>query len=167
MNIEHKMQMAIDVAKKSLLNNEMPIGAVIFHGDEIISQAYSSGELSRIYLQHAEMKALYEADLRGYPVSMRKEMQLFVTLEPCMMCLGAAMSFFIGEIYYALEAPIDGAVENAKLLWDKENDEIPAYKLPKFYSGVLREQSQDLLREYIHIKKSGPLVEFSKTLLSR
>ena len=165
MNIEEKMQVAIDEARKSLLNKEMPIGAVIFYGDEIISKAYSSGESERIYMQHAEMKALLEADMKGYPVDMRKKMQLFVTLEPCMMCLGAATSFFIGEIYYALEAPIDGAVSMAKQFLDKESKEIPAYRLPAIYSGILKEQSQDLFREYIDIKKTGPLVEFSKTLL--
>lgn len=165
MDVEQKMQIAIDVAKKSLVNKEFPVGAVIFNGDEIISAAYSSGESNKVFLEHAEIKALIEADRRQYSLKMRKEMQLFVTLEPCMMCLGAAMAFFIGEIYYALEAPIDGAVSYAQQFWNRENKEIPSYKLPKIYGGILKSQSQDLLREYIKINSSGQLVEFSKSLL--
>ena len=166
MNIEEKMQFAIEQARLSLLNNELPVGAVIFHGDDIISTGYSSGESRRIFLQHAEMKALLDADAKQYPVKMRKEMQLFVTLEPCMMCLGAAMSFFVGEIYYALEAPIDGAANYAKQFHNIESEELPSYRLPKMYSGVLRKQSLDLLREFIEVKNSGPMYEFCKSLLS-
>lgn len=165
MNIEQKMQIAIDAARQSLLNKEFPVGAVIFNGDEIISVAHSSGEQNKIFLQHAEMKALLEADMMQYPVKTRRNMQLFVTLEPCMMCLGAAISFFIGEIYYSLESPIDGAVSHAIEFLKKERNELPSYKLPKIYSGILKSQSQDLLREYIKINNEGPLVEFSKTLI--
>lgn len=165
MTLEDKMRIAIDMSRNSLHNKELPVGAVIFYGDEIISMAYSSGELNQVYLQHAEMKALLEADSKGFSVETRKKMQLFVTLEPCMMCLGASMSFFIGEIYYALNAPVDGAVDKARQLWHAENKVISAYKLPKIYGGILKEECQALFREYIQIKKNGPLVDFAKTLL--
>ena len=101
MTNKEKMRVAIEVAKESLKNGELPVGAVIFRGDEIIAKACSSGEDSAKYLRHAEMKALWEADSIGYSYSERCEMQLFVTMEPCMMCLGAATSFYISEIFYA------------------------------------------------------------------
>ena len=166
MEIEEKMLITIDEARKSLANREFPVGAVVFHGDEIISRAHSSGESSLEFLPHAEMAVLLEADKMHYPPSERKKMQLFTTLEPCMMCLGAAMSFFIGEIYYALEAPIDGAVDFAVQFWRENREEIPGYGLPVIHGGLLKSESQDLLREYIDVVPDGPLVAFSRTLIA-
>ncbi len=166
MDIEQKMMMAIEEARQSLINREFPVGAVIFLGDEIISQAHSSGESRFEYLQHAEMAALLKADKMHYLPSQRKQMQLFTTLEPCMMCLGAAMSFYIGEIYYALESPIDGATSFAIQFWQNNQKEITGYRLPNINGGLLRIQAKDILREYISIVPDGPLVSFSKTLIN-
>ena len=166
MDIEEKMRITIGEARKSLLNKEFPVGAVIFSGDGIVSRAHSSGESTLEFLPHAEMAALLQADKMRYLPSKRKEMQLFTTLEPCMMCLGAAMSFYIGEIYYALESPIDGATEFATRFWRDASREIPGYGVPAIHGGVLRSQGQDLLREYIRLVPEGPLVEFSRTLVA-
>ena len=161
-----KMRITIDEARKSLVNKEFPVGAVIFLGDKIISRAHSSGESKLEFLPHAEMAALLEADKLHYLPSERKNMQLFTTLEPCMMCLGAAMSFYIGEIYYALEASIDGAVNFATQFWQENKKEMPSYSLPVIHGGLLKSESQDLVREYIKIVPNGPVVEFSKTLIN-
>lgn len=166
MNIEEKMRITIDEARKSLVNQEFPVGAVVFNGDEIISRAHSSGESALEFLPHAEMAVLLKADTLHYLPSERKKMQLFTTLEPCMMCLGAAMSFYIGEIYYALEAPIDGAVDFATRFWQENRKEMPSYSLPDIFGGLLKSESQDVLREYIDLVPNGPVVEFSKTLIS-
>ncbi len=166
MNIEEKMRITIDEARESLPRLEFPVGAVIFSGDEIVSRAHSSGESSLEFLLHAEMVALLKADKLRYLPSQRRKMQLFTTLEPCMMCLGAAMSFYIGEIYYALESPIDGAAEFATRFWRETPREIPGYSLPAIHGGVLKSQGQDLLREYIRLVPGGPLVEFSRILIA-
>ena len=166
MTSEEKMRIAIETAKESLKSGELPVGAVIFCGDEIVAKANSSGEDSAKYLRHAEMKALWAADSVGYSYAERHEMQLFVTMEPCMMCLGAATSFYISEIFYAHESPIDGAVKFAEEYWRPDNKEIPRYKLPKCHGGLLREESRELLRQYVAIKKKGSLVDFCNTLLS-
>ena len=166
MNIEEKMRITINEARKSLVNMEFPVGAVIFNGDEIISRAHSSGESKLEFLPHAEIAVLLEADKLHHFPRERKKMQLFTTLEPCMMCLGAAMSFFIGEVYYALEAPIDGAADFAVRFWRENHKEIPGYSLPAIHSGLLKSESQDLLREYINLVPNGRLVEFSRTLIN-
>jgi tRNA(adenine34) deaminase len=165
MTNEEKMQMTIEEGRKSLINKEFPVGAIIFKGDEVISRAHSSGESALEFLPHAEMAALLEADKRHYLPPDRKKMQLFTTLEPCMMCLGAAMSFFIGEIFYALEAPIDGAAEFAVQFFRETRREIPGYSLPAIQAGLLRRESQNLLRDYIRLVPGGPLVEYSKSLM--
>jgi len=165
MNNEEKMRMTIEEWRKSLVNRELPVGAIIFKGDEVISRAYSSGESTLEFLPHAEMAALWEADKRHYLPPDRKKMQLFITLEPCMMCLGAAMSFYIGEIYYALESPIDGAADFAKQFFQETRKEIPNNTLPTIHAGLLKSESQDLLRDYIELVPDGPLVKFSEALI--
>ena len=74
------------------------------------------------------------------------------------------MSFFIGEIYYSLEAPIDGAVDLVQNYWNKECKEIPSYKVPVISGGLLRTESQQLYRDYIAMHDPGPMYDFAKTL---
>ncbi|WP_313155404.1 deaminase [Lacrimispora sp.] len=72
MTVEEKMILAIQVGEIALKNGELPVGAVIFKGNEIVGKAYSSGESSKIYLRHAEMKVLWEVDEKGYSVREKK-----------------------------------------------------------------------------------------------
>lgn len=164
MEIHQKMQIAINVAKEAIEHDELPIAAVIFFGDEIVSSCHTTDRADKRFLVHAELKALLEADLMRYPLKKRKEMQLFTTLEPCMMCLGAAMSFYMGEIFYALEAPMDGAVRFAHHFWEKECKEIPSYQLPKIQGGILREEVKVLFKEYIKRNPPGAFYDFAETL---
>lgn len=164
MNDEQKMKIVIDCAKDAMKKGEMPIAAVVFHGDDIISKAHTMEKEEGRFLVHAEQLALEEADRKKPMIRERKEMQLFTTLEPCLMCTGAAMSFFMGEIIYALEAPMDGAVDMVKENWKKDCDEIPSYSLPVFKGGVLREEARSLFAEYADMVKSGAYHDFAKSL---
>jgi tRNA(adenine34) deaminase len=165
MNIIEKMELTIKLAEEAMENGELPISAIIFLDDEIISKAYATEKTDKRFLVHAESKALLEADKKCFSVKDRKRMQLFTTLEPCMMCLGASLSFFIGEIYYALEAPMDGAVKFAQNLLQEECKEIPSYKLPKIEGGILREEAKELFKKYIRENKEGTFMfSFAKSL---
>jgi tRNA(adenine34) deaminase len=149
-------------SKRSLNHGECPIAAIIFLDDEIISKGYASENADGRFLVHAELKALLEADYLRFTFKDRKRMQLFTNLEPCMMCLGAAMSFFIGEIHYALESPSDGAVYIARE-WNPQSEYFPGYRVSEITGGILREESQKLFREFI--EKSGPLSNWAKSLI--
>ena len=109
MTIEEKMAYTINYAQDALNNGEMPIVACIFLDDELISKAFTTEKADERLLVHAELKALIQADKLKYDMENRKKMQLFTTLEPCIMCYGSAMSFFLGEIWYSLAASDDGA----------------------------------------------------------
>ena len=105
-----KMELTIALAKEALDRGEMPIAAILFHGDRAVAKTYTSEKADRRFLVHAELKALLEADRAGFSVEERRNTQLFTTLEPCcLMCFGAAMLFFVGEVVYSLTAPDDGA----------------------------------------------------------
>lgn len=90
MDNNKKMALTLELGKVTLADGEMPISAIVFLEDRIIAKAYTTESKEKRYLVHAELKALIEADKQGYSIIERKKMQLFTTLEPCLMCYGAA-----------------------------------------------------------------------------
>lgn len=130
----------------------------------MVSSCYTTDRADKRFLVHAELKALLEADMMKYPVKTRKAMQLFTTLEPCMMCLGTAMSSYIGEIYYALEAPMDGAVSFANLFSKKECKEIYSYRLPQIQGGLMRDDVKKLFNVYVEHNQPGAFYDFAASL---
>jgi len=76
------------------------------------------------------------------------------------------MSFFLGEIYYALESPGDGAVNLARS-WIRKEEDIPGYKLPRITGGLLREESIQLFEKYVDHHPPGPMHDWAKTLIRR
>lgn len=108
MTVEEKMRLVLALAEEGMKQGEIPIAAIIFHGDNIVSKAYTTEKKEGRYLVHAESQVMMEMDKQKYSIKTRKEMQLFTNLEPCMMCFGTAIHSFVGEIYYSLESPTDG-----------------------------------------------------------
>ncbi len=158
-----KMRLTLSLAKEAMAHGECPIAAIVFLGDDIIAQSYTKEFSERRLLVHAELNALLDADLKRYSFEERKRLQLFTNLEPCMMCMGAAMSSFIGEIYYALESPSDGAVEIAQK-WNPQSDDFAAYRLPKITGGILRKESQALFGEFAEKCPPGGLRDFALSM---
>ena len=110
---EHYMQQVLALAADALEQGEFPIAAIVVLDDEMIAQATASEQREKRFLGHAELVALEEADRKHLAFDERARARLFTNLEPCLMRMGAAMSFFLGEIVYGLESPGDGAVELA------------------------------------------------------
>jgi tRNA(adenine34) deaminase len=164
MNKQEKMELAINHAKEALNNGETPIAACIFLGDELISKAYTTEKKDERFLVHAELNALLEADKLKYEIPDRKKMQLFTTLEPCLMCYGSAMSFFIGEIYYSLKAPDDGALNLIR--FENFNNDFLKFQNPRIEESILTERSKELFSEYREsLEKDSFLYQFSTSIL--
>ncbi|MCM2535606.1 tRNA adenosine(34) deaminase TadA [Neobacillus pocheonensis] len=104
---EYFMKEAIKEAKRAEELNEVPIGAVIVLGDEIISRAYNLRESQQKATAHAELLAIDEAcRVRG---SWRLEdVTLYVTLEPCPMCCGAIILSRVKRVVYGAADPKGG-----------------------------------------------------------
>jgi tRNA(adenine34) deaminase len=159
------MREALNVARAGMLKGNLPIGAVLVLDDRIIARAHTAEADTGRLLVHAEMLALWDADqLQPFP-GKRGDTVLYTNLEPCPMCLGAAMSFFVGAIYYALEAPVDGAV---KLIqgWQRDESAMDAYRVPVIHGGLLRQESKALFAEYLaQHRPGGELESWVKTLV--
>lgn len=141
------MREALPVAEQGLARGELPIGAVGVLDDRIIAAAHTAERAERRLLVHAEWLALDTAGrLQPFP-GRRSAVRLFTTLEPCLMCLGAAMAFHLGEIHYALELPGDGAVALTQQ-WRRDEQALPSYRLPTIHGGLLRAESRALFAAY-------------------
>jgi tRNA(adenine34) deaminase len=151
---ERFMREALVVARTGLGVGEMPIGAVVVVDDEIVAAAHTQELTSGRLLVHADLLALEAADT---VISGRRERStLYVNLEPCLMCLGAAFTAKVGTVVYGLESPSDGGVAAIER-WDesRDSDAMPGYHLPEIRGGVLREEAGVLFRQYASIAAAG------------
>ncbi|MGM9881284.1 MAG: nucleoside deaminase [Bacilli bacterium] len=102
MNDNDKLLMALDEAKKAYELDEIPVGCVIFREDEIVGCGYNRKESESNAILHAEIIAIDEA-CRKLGTWRLEECCLYVTLKPCMMCMGAIMESRIKKVYYGTE----------------------------------------------------------------
>ena len=93
------MKMALLEAKKAYCEDEIPVGCVIVHKNEIIACGYNEKEEKNDAIRHAELVAISRA-CRKLGSWRLDDCSLYVTLEPCMMCIGAIMESRIKNIYY-------------------------------------------------------------------
>lgn len=94
----------IEEAKKSLLTEDVPIGALIVLNDEIISYGYNTREKDHSVLGHAEINAIEQATrkLKRWNLS---DCELYVSLEPCSMCKEIIKQTRLKQVYYLLSKP--------------------------------------------------------------
>lgn len=157
------MQQTLQLAESALKQGELPIAAIVVLHDEIIAQATTGEKQQKRFLAHAEMQALDMADrLHPFP-GKRRDVTLYTNLEPCMMCMGAAMSFFLGEIVYGVESKSDGAVALAQS-WQRDESLFPGYQVPRVIGGVLRGENGRLFQKYTQLHPPGPMVDWAKSI---
>ena len=157
------MQRTLALAGKALALGELPIAAIVVLDGELLSSGTATEQREKRYLGHAELVALEAADRLGLTYDERRQAQLITNLEPCLMCVGAAMSFFLGEIVYGLESPGDGAVDLVRA-WKRKEEDIPGYQVPRITGGVLRAESIRLFAAYVERHEPGPMRNWAETL---
>src|ERR1700733_9530901 len=146
------MRQALALAQTGLEAGEMPIGAVVVVDGEIVAAEHTQERAAQRLLVHATLlpQALLGGEAADRLISDRRQRAtLYVNLEPCLMCLGAAFAAKVGAVVYGLESPTDGGVA-AFERWDSERaaDGMPGYGLPQIRGGVLRDNSALLFRAY-------------------
>ncbi len=119
---EFFMDAALEEAKAALSEQEVPIGAVVVQGELIIGRGHNQVEQTKDPTAHAEILAIRQAGLTlgDWRLS---ECRIYVTVEPCIMCLGAILLTRMGEIIYALREPKTGAIRSkigASVIWAGE-----------------------------------------------
>ena len=110
------------------------------------------------------MTALDQADRLGLTYQERTRTCLYTNLEPCLMCMGAAMSAYVGRVVYSLAAPSDGAVDLVRA-FEPQTDSFPSYRVPEVLGGVLADEARRLMERYVAICRSPGRRAFAAGLL--
>ena len=144
------MQAALDQAALAKSLGEVPTGAVIVHDCEIIGRGYNLRETSNDPTSHAEMVAIRQAaEHIGHWRLL--ESTLYVTLEPCVMCMGAIILARIPRLVYACRDPRAGAVGS---IYDFAQDERFNHKV-EVTEGVLGEECSEMLSAFFRELRAG------------
>ena len=146
---EYFMALAIELAKEAAGRDEVPVGAVIVRGDEIVATASNDREESKCATHHAEILALEEGcrTLGGWRLP---ECTLYVTMEPCAMCAGAIVNARIPRVVFGVPDLRFGAFGS---LFDLSA--LPTNHKPLVEGGLLREECLSLLRAYFKEKRKN------------
>lgn len=143
---EKYMSLALDMAKKAENEDEVPVGAIIVRGSEVVAKAYNTREYGKNALYHAEIKAIDEACKRlgGWRLV---GCTMYVTLEPCPMCAGAIINARVERVVYGAPDHKAGAFGTMLNLTD-----YPLFK-PEITSGVLKDDCAKILTDFFKKKR--------------
>ena len=141
------MQAAIEEAKKCALLDEVPVGAVVVRDNKIIAASGNGRETYKDPTFHAETEAIRMAAkaLGGWRLV---GCELFVTLEPCLMCAGAIINARVPELIIGARDPKAGAFGSLCDL-----NALPVNHHPEITFGVMEEECADLLRKFFREKR--------------
>ena len=137
------MRLALRHAADAAAAGEVPVGAVVTRGSEIIAGAGNRMRTGTDPTAHAEIVALREAG-RAIGSSRLDGCDLWVTLEPCAMCAGAIALARIDRLYFAAPDPKGGAVLHGPRLFSQPT----CHHAPEVYPGIAEEAAAEMLRDF-------------------
>lgn len=142
------MRRALAQARLAQAAGEVPVGAVVVVDDEVVAEGFNQPISATDPTAHAEIVALRRAAsaLGNYRLS---SATLYVTLEPCLMCVGAALNARVRQVVYGADEPKFGAVRSVVRV-----AELPFNHRFEIVSGVLEEQCRALLVEFFRSRRS-------------
>lgn len=144
MNDEDFMRVALSLAEISMNNNDLPVGCVIVLNGKIIATGLNGRSKYSSKLAHAEMCALSAAQQKL--AENVGKCNLYVTLEPCMMCMGAIISSKIYRVVFGATDHVAGVTAHLNI-----NQHYRQFS-PIIIGGVLAADSLSLLRKYVENK---------------
>ncbi|KAF2147707.1 cytidine deaminase-like protein, partial [Myriangium duriaei CBS 260.36] len=149
---ENWMRGAIEMAELALRSDETPVGCVFVHDGKIIARGMNGTNATLNGTRHAEFVALSQIIAR-YPLSILQQTDLYVTVEPCIMCASALRQFRIRAVYFGcLNERFGGCGGVMRLNSDAGID--PPYPV---YGGIFREEAIMLLRRfYVQENEKAP-----------
>ena len=136
------MNLALQSARKAFKRDEVPVGAILVKDKTVISQAHNLRESENNPIGHAELLAIKKASQKLQSWRL-EDCQLYVSLEPCLMCMGAIIQTRVSKLIYACPDLKMGFSSYYKL------DKQPFWKHKiKIVSGVRSKESAVLLQQF-------------------
>ncbi|PKM79846.1 MAG: tRNA-specific adenosine deaminase [Firmicutes bacterium HGW-Firmicutes-14] len=146
LNEKHKqyMQLALEEARAAFASGEIPIGAVIVVGEEVIARAHNMKEQWKNATAHAEIVAINDAVKKLGHWRHLQDASIYVTIEPCPMCAGAIVQSRIKTLVYGAPDPKAGAVHS---LMNIVQDPRLNHRV-EVVAGVMEEECSELMKEF-------------------
>ena len=142
------MQLAIGEARAALDHDDVPVGAVVVRGGQVIAARHNERELTGDPTAHAELLALRDA-AREVGHWRLNDCSLFVTLEPCTMCAGACVNARLGRLVYATPDPKAGACFSNFGIHDGQ---VLNHRVP-ITTGPCADEAAELLRSFFRARR--------------
>lgn len=145
--MQYFMRQALKMAEKAFDLDEVPVGCVIVHDGKVIARACNEVERKDTQCAHAEMTALQKAGKKLGDWRLL-ECELYVTLEPCAMCMYAILLHRVAGVIYGASSPVFG------YQLDKQGfDPLYKYDALRIVSGVMQEESAQLMKKFFTSKR--------------
>lgn len=148
-DLYHFMKEALKEAEKGLTRGEVPVGAVLAGSDgQIVAKAHNQPIALNDPTAHAEILALRKAGLvlRNYRLN---NTILVVTVEPCLMCMAAAINARIARLVFGTDDPKGGA---AGSLYNLASDNRLNHRI-EITSGIMEKECRTLMQEFFRIRR--------------
>lgn len=147
---EHWMRRALELARQAGAAGEVPVGAVLVRDNAIIGEGYNSPIRLNDPTAHAEILALRDAAQAcgNYRLS---GSTLYVTIEPCTMCVGALVHARVGTLVFGAREPKAGAVVSRS---DMTTTDFYNHR-PKLVEGILGEECAALMRDFFRSRRQS------------
>ena len=145
------MHEALNLAKQGAEHGEVPVGAILVHNQQIIGQGFNEPIGRHDATAHAEIIALRDACRRLNNYRLPLQTTLYVTLEPCTMCIGALIHARVDRLIYAASEPRAGMVGSQMNLAAESfyNHRIQVHK------GLCREHSSQMLKAFFRQRRQA------------
>ena len=142
------MDQALAEARAAAARGEVPVGAVIVRGDEVLARAGNRMRELSDPTAHAEMLAI-----RAAAAALGSERltgcDLYVTLEPCPACAGAIAAARLSRLYYGAADPKSGGVAQGPRVFEHPQ----THHVPEIYGGIGEDAAEALLREFFRSRR--------------
>ena len=145
---EHYMKMALKEANKAKQIDEVPIGAVIVKDNKVIAKGHNLRESKKDPLGHAELVAIRKAakKLNDWQLV---GCDLYVTIEPCIMCAGAIYQSRINRVIYGADDIKGGGFGSSINVLDAKN----INHIPEIIRGIMKDECSQIIKEYFKDKR--------------
>ena len=146
---EDWMREALTLAREAAAAGEVPVGAVVVRDGVVIGRGHNGPVGSHDPTAHAEMVALRDAAVRAGNYRL-PGVTLYVTLEPCMMCVGALMHARVQTVVYGATEPKAGAMESTQ----RAHEQAALNHQVTVVSGVLAAECREVLQAFFRERRA-------------
>ena len=137
------MEIAIKEAEKALKQGDVPVGAVIVQNDKVIAKSYNKKQKKDIATRHAEIEVIEKAckKLKTWHLD---DCELYITMEPCLMCAGAILQSRIKKVIYGVDNEKFGCVKSIETILNNSQFNHTTV----IVSGIMKEKIEKMLKDF-------------------